>query len=301
MPDDFSFEQVVAGAGDAVIVTRAQPLDGPGPEIVYVNAAFSDLTGYRAEEVLGKTPRLLQGPQTDPGTRRRIREALAQGQPVRAVILNYTKTGTPYWLDLDIVPLREAAGRITHFAAIGRELARDRLPQEQLFELATTDALTGVHNRRYFLERGRTEFTRAMRLGRPLAVVAFDVDQLKAINDAYGHHAGDVVLQRVADTARTVLRQIDVLGRTDGEEFGLVLPEARLQEALAVAERLRTGIGRMPLMIGTTPLSVTASFGVAERRAGDSMFEALLARADRALAAAKAAGRNTVRSQAGGL
>ena len=117
-PYEFSFEQIVARANDVILVTQARPIDGAGPEIVYVNEAFTRLTGYAPEEVLGKTPRILQGPQTDPDARQCIREALARGQPVRIEILNYSKTGEEYWLDLNIVPLRNDAGEITHFAAI---------------------------------------------------------------------------------------------------------------------------------------------------------------------------------------
>jgi len=297
----FSFEQIVASANDVVIVTKAQPIDDAGPEIVYVNAAFTRLTGFTSEEMLGKTPRILQGPKTDAETRQRIRDALAHGQPVRVEILNYAKTGGEYWLDLSIVPLRDAAGAVTHFAAIGRELAQSKQPEEQLFQLATTDALTGTHNRRYFFERARTEFMRATRLGRPLTVVTFDIDNFKVVNDTHGHDAGDKVLLRLVETARTVLRQIDIFGRTGGEEFALVLPEAQLPEAIAVAERLRAAIVRTPINLGTKSLTVTASFGVAERRAGDNAVDALFARADRALSAAKAAGRNTVRSHVGAV
>jgi diguanylate cyclase (GGDEF)-like protein/PAS domain S-box-containing protein len=296
---EFSFEQIVASANDVIIVTKAQPIDGAGPEIVYVNEAFTRLTGYTAEEALGKTPRILQGPGTDPDARQRIHDALARGQPVRVEILNYSKTGEEYWLDLNIVPLRNDAGEITHFAAIERDLTQRKHEEAQLFQRATTDALTGIHNRGYFLERARSEFTRATRLGRPLAIIMFDVDQFKTINDTHGHEAGDKVLVRIVDTARSVLRQIDIFGRIGGEEFALALPEARLAEALSAAERLRAAIGRTPVTIGAKKLAVTASFGVSERRAADTAIEALLTRADRALYAAKAAGRNAVHSHSG--
>ena len=298
-PNEFSFEQIVASANDVIIVTKAQPIDGAGPEIVYVNEAFTRLTGYTPGEALGKTPRILQGPRTDPGARQRIRDALTRGQPVRIEILNYSKTGQEYWLDLNIVPLRNDAGEITHFAAIERDLTQRKQEEAQLFQRATTDALTGIHNRGYFLERARNEFTRAARLGRPLAVIIFDIDQFKTINDTHGHEAGDKVLVRIVDTARSVLRQIDILGRIGGEEFALALPEARLAEALSAAERLRATIGRTPVTIGAKKLTVTASFGVSERRPADTTIEALLTRADRALYAAKAAGRNTVHSHSG--
>ncbi|MFO7603515.1 MAG: ATP-binding protein [Gammaproteobacteria bacterium] len=117
------FEDIIANTNDIVIVTEAAALDEPGPRIVYVNAAFTRLTGYTAEEVLGKSPRLLQGPETDGDTRRAIRTALQAGEAFRGEILNFAKSGQRYWLDLQIVPLRDARQRITHFAAIERDLS----------------------------------------------------------------------------------------------------------------------------------------------------------------------------------
>jgi len=133
------FARIVENANDVIIVTRARPTSGDGPEIVYVNQAFTDLTGYSAEEVLGRTPRLLQGPGTNKDTTARIRTALERGEPVRTEILNYTKAGTEYWIDLNIVPLRNAEGELTHFAAIERDLtAQKRLQadRDRFFELS---------------------------------------------------------------------------------------------------------------------------------------------------------------------
>lgn len=119
---DFDFKDIIANANDIVIVTEVAPLDEPGPRIVYVNRAFTDLTEYTPEEVLGKSPRILQGPDTDPATRRRIHEALARNQPVREEILNYSKSGRRYWLDMNIVPLVDPDGGVRYFAAIERDL-----------------------------------------------------------------------------------------------------------------------------------------------------------------------------------
>lgn len=122
MKPDFAFEDIIANANDIVIVTEADPLDDPGPRIVYVNPAFTALTGYTPEEVLGRTPRILQGPDTDPDTLRRISAALHRHEPVREEILNYSKSGREYWLDMNIVPLVDADGGVRYFAAIERDL-----------------------------------------------------------------------------------------------------------------------------------------------------------------------------------
>ena len=122
MKKEFSLEDVVKFANDIVIVTEAHPLDEPGPRIVYVNKAFTDLTGYTPEEVIGKSPRILQGPESHPETRAEIRSALERKKSVRTVIVNYSKSGRKYWLDLNIIPLKDGNGQVTHFAAIERDL-----------------------------------------------------------------------------------------------------------------------------------------------------------------------------------
>jgi PAS domain S-box-containing protein len=120
-------ESVVVNATDAVIITDADPLDVPGPRIRYVNEAFTRLTGYRPQDVLGFTPRLLQGPQTDQAALRRIGVALRTGRHVREELVNYTAAGEPFWVDLSIVPVRGEDGIVTHFIAIQHDVTARRL------------------------------------------------------------------------------------------------------------------------------------------------------------------------------
>lgn len=120
----FSFAEIIGAANDIIIVTTAD-LDMPGPTIVYVNAAFTKLTGYSAQEALGHSPRMLQGPGTSRMAIRAIGIALRAGMATRQTVLNYGKSGEEYWLDLKIMPLRDSAGAITHFAAIQREVTAD--------------------------------------------------------------------------------------------------------------------------------------------------------------------------------
>ncbi|WP_184381969.1 PAS domain-containing sensor histidine kinase [Roseococcus suduntuyensis] len=123
----FPLEQVVAATQDIILVTAAD-LDTPGPTIVYVNPAFTELTGYPAEEVLGRSPRLLQGPGTDHDVLRRVTEDLHAGRVASATVLNYTRDGAPYWVEMRIVPLRDRRGAISHFAAIERVVSQAALP-----------------------------------------------------------------------------------------------------------------------------------------------------------------------------
>ena len=115
-------EAAVARLNDIVLITEAEPFDEPGPRIVYVNDAFERRTGWSREEVIGRTPRMLQGPATDRGTLDHIRAALDSWTPVRAELINYTKSGEPFWLELDIVPLADATGWFTHWVAVERDI-----------------------------------------------------------------------------------------------------------------------------------------------------------------------------------
>ncbi|MCW5613177.1 MAG: PAS domain S-box protein [Rubrivivax sp.] len=125
-------EACVAQLNDVVIVTEAAPLDEPGPRIVFVNQAFEQLTGWRAAEVLGRSPRLLQGPATDAAERARIRHALAAGQPVRAELINYTRQREPYWIELGIVPVAVGGAEVTHMVAVQREISARKRSEAEL-------------------------------------------------------------------------------------------------------------------------------------------------------------------------
>jgi len=165
----------------------------------------------------------------------------------------------------------------------------------ELMRLATTDALTGLANRRTILERLEEEVERHRRTDRPLACILLDIDHFKRINDRFGHPAGDEVLRQVARQLQTGVRVYDTAGRYGGEEFLAVLPEADPEAGRLVAERLRALVaGEVRCGDGE---AVTASFGLAQYRKDESA-DALLARADQALYRAKEAGRNRVESEA---
>ncbi len=182
-----------------------------------------------------------------------------------------------------------------------KELARRR---EELLALSRTDALTGLFNRRYFEERLHEEFARSRRYGSPLSLVMLDIDHFKRINDTFGHPFGDHVLKAVAQTARSRLREVDLIARYGGEELIALLPETAPTDALRVCERVREAIESLGLEhLGPEGLArevrLTASLGVATVPATDlASAEALLMAADTSLYAAKGAGRNRVHQHA---
>ena len=158
---------------------------------------------------------------------------------------------------------------------------------------AITDDLTGLVNRRRFIEALDAEVERARRFASPLAIVLSDLDNFKQVNDEFGHHGGDVVLRAFADLIRSHVRDVDVSGRIGGEEFAILLPDTDRAGAALVAERMRRSLNSVAIAIDEASLKVAASFGVAELAAGQTGDD-LLRSADAALYRAKDEGKNRV-------
>ncbi len=156
----------VSNLNDIVLVTEVEPIDEPGPRIVFVNDAFERITGYTSAEALGRNPRFLQGEKTDPQALADIHQALTQRLPIRRQVVNYRKDGTEYWMDIDIVPVLNAAGKCTHFAAIERDITESKTLKESLnlFRIlmdGSSDAIEVIDpNSGRFLDVNKTAFTR---------------------------------------------------------------------------------------------------------------------------------------------
>lgn len=175
--------------------------------------------------------------------------------------------------------------------------------QQQLESAARTDYLTGIFNRRAIEDLAARAISAARRHGAPLSVVSLDVDHFKRVNDQYGHEAGDNALIEVVRRMREIMRAEDLVGRQGGEEFVVLMPDIGLDNARRAAERLRASFEDRPLLISDgerrVGVSLTVSVGVATLEPADQQFSHLLRRADRAMYAAKAAGRNRVMLDSG--
>lgn len=179
-----------------------------------------------------------------------------------------------------------------------KEITKQKVLEDQLHsrvatlsELALTDELTKVANRRCFVESTNTELGRCQRQDLPSALLLLDLDFFKSVNDLYGHQAGDEVLKVTANRIKKALREYDIFGRIGGEEFAVFLSETSPQTALQVAERVRSLLASFPIKAGQVELCITVSIGIALCK-GDSTFEDLYTQADSALYAAKRNGRN---------
>lgn len=179
---------------------------------------------------------------------------------------------------------------------IGSVMAANRSLVKRLRILADQDQLTGLRNRRAFLEAAHVQVDRLHQQQAHCAVLMLDIDHFKSVNDRYGHAAGDAVLAHFGRMLRDCLREQDVLGRMGGEEFAALLPHATAPEALATAERLRQHLAATPIPVPELqpPLYCTVSVGVTVEAISPACFDTLLAHADQALYLAKAQGRNRV-------
>jgi PAS domain S-box-containing protein len=188
-------EGSIARLNDIVIITEAAPFRAPGPRIVFVNEAFERRTGYSRDEVMGHSPRFLQG------RKRSGRSSIASAPPgamgaVRVDLINYTKAGEPYWVDLDVSPVWDDARRLTHWVAVGRDITERKTAEEKIQYLAFYDPLTQLPNRQHLLDRLNQAVGDGM--AREGALMFIDLDNFKVLNDTLGHQKGDLLLQQVA-------------------------------------------------------------------------------------------------------
>jgi diguanylate cyclase (GGDEF)-like protein/PAS domain S-box-containing protein len=205
------------------------------------------------------------------------------------------KDGSIRFMESDGRAIRDADGRVSKVVVVSRDITEQKRLEAELREMAATDMLTGLPNRRHFLAQLDQECARVHRDGEHSAsVLMIDIDHFKNVNDSRGHVAGDQVLRHLAAAMRQELRRVDTLGRRGGEEFAIILPGAGLADAELFADRLRRKVSESAATHEGCELPVTISIGVSEIRAADAGAVDVLGRADRALYRAKESGRNRV-------
>lgn len=263
--------------------------------ILDVNDAFCRMLGYNRETLLTKSLSDIDADQSSEQIGAHIRRLVAQGSE-RFETRHRHADGSAIDVEISVHHVPAEEGRLVCFSRDVRE--RKRMQQE-LEKRGNTDALTGLFNRRHFFGLAQAEFERYRRhpAANPIAAIMVDLDHFKAVNDSRGHLVGDLVLQEVARCLRDEIRLSDLLCRYGGEEFAVLLPQTRLDAAIALAQRLRERIAAGRVATEGGDVTITASFGVAALESGHvSTLESLLDCADRMLYAAKRAGRNRVRA-----
>jgi diguanylate cyclase (GGDEF)-like protein/PAS domain S-box-containing protein len=275
-------------AANSIIITDKNA------NIKWVNSAFTRLSGYSAEEAIGKnTKDLVKSNSQDKAFYQALWADILQGKQWRGELINRRKDGSLYHEELSIAPVKDATGEITHFIGIKDDISERKRMEEQLQKMANTDPLTELYNRRVFLEQLAQETARLARFNnQSAALLMLDLDYFKRINDTYGHSTGDEVLRKFASIVREISRTIDIPARLGGEEFAILLPGATKTDAMAMAERLRQKIANAVIQHKKGLVRITVSIGAAALSADDNGGDQVLSHADAALYKAKEAGRN---------
>jgi len=300
-------------ASEAIIITDVRG------DIQWANPAFTTLTGYELEEVLGVNPRILKSGIMSNAFYQGLWATIMEGEKWSGELWNLNKEGNLYSEEMHIAPVRSMDGQISNFVAVKHDITeRKRLEQEaerskqglvslnkellaaneSILRISQTDALTGLANRRTLDERMNHKMARAERLGSGFSVILGDLDHFKSINDEFGHLVGDRVLMAAAAVLAAEARPYDLPARFGGEEFLVILPENTLVDAMRYAQRVRAAIGELNVL--GIERRITMSMGISTWEHGDTA-SALISRADKALYEAKKRGRNRVVAQAGDM
>jgi diguanylate cyclase (GGDEF)-like protein/PAS domain S-box-containing protein len=263
-----------------------------------VNDTLCHITGYSRDELLNqkKNFQAITYPE-DLQNNLHLLERLSQGDINRYDLEKryIRKDGNVAWVKVSIALLRDADGNPMSLISAVQDITRLKSLQQELELRAHIDFLTGIPNRRYFMELAEHELARAQRYASDVAIFMLDVDFFKQVNDEHGHKAGDKVLQNIAQIMQSMLREVDVLGRIGGEEFAIVLPQTNQQRAIEVAERLRNQVANSKMLLDNgLSLNVTLSIGVAVMTPQHCDLDSMLGQADKGLYQAKAGGRNQV-------
>jgi diguanylate cyclase (GGDEF)-like protein/PAS domain S-box-containing protein len=261
--------------------------------ILVVNRAFEQLTGYSSEEVVGKTPRLLQSGRHDGRFYLEMWRTLLSTGVWRGEIWNRRKSGELYaeWLSISVVYDHEGAP--THYIGIFSDVTARKRDQEKILRLAQFDSLTDLPNRVLLLERLSQTIQAAVHKNTRVAVMFLDIDRFKEVNDSLGHHIGDMLLQTVGRRLETVTRHgQDTVSRMGGDEFVVIFPDVnQARELSKVAQKLLSCV-TPPISVDDHELTVTASIGIAIFPEDGSDAHELIRNADAAMYQAKNAGRN---------
>lgn len=261
-------------------------------KIERVNQAFTRLTGYTEDEVVGRNPGLLSSGRQTPDFYKQLWHSLTTDGHWQGEIWNRRKTGELFLEYLTITSIRDSEGEISHYAAIFSDITQRRQAEERLGYLATHDVLTNLANRMLFEERLTHAIVHAKRFGRKVAVMYLDLDRFKLVNDTLGHNAGDEVLKMVAERIVANERANDTVARMGGDEFALVLEEVDdVRDVGRVARKLLDEVGRA-IDIGDRQIFVTPSIGISIYPDDGTEAEDLILLADQAMYGAKSRGRN---------
>ncbi|WP_428607192.1 sensor domain-containing diguanylate cyclase [Sedimenticola sp.] len=269
----------------------------PNGVIEYVSPIVEKITGYRPEEVIGKTPRLFKSGRTDRAIYRELWHAIKSKQPWHGELENRRKNGEYYWESISISPVLNDHGELSAFVGISMDISERKQMEQQLKEMASTDPLTGIFNRRHFMQEVESQLAYSKRYGTPLAFMVIDIDHFKQLNDSGGHALGDEAILQFTAVTRETIRVVDIFGRMGGDEFAIAMPDTDTKAARVLAERLREKISHLTIANDLHSTRMTISIGLSAftgNGQSDESVNTLMHQTDRALYKAKRAGRNQI-------
>lgn len=260
--------------------------------ITKVNDAFTRITGYNADEAVGRAIAILASAQHEPQFYREMWHSIRQHDFWRGELTDLRKNGESYTVLLSISAVRDAAGQIQHYIGVFSDISQIKAHEAELDKVANYDPLTGAPNRRLLSDRLKQSIVHAVRCGKSCAVCFLDLDGFKAINDQHGHETGDLLLIAITERLRGVLRADDTLARIGGDEFVLLLAEIHTpEECTLILDRVLSVVSQA-LRIGELLIHTSASIGVSLYPQDNVDPDTLLRHADQAMYLAKEAGKN---------
>ncbi|NYS60873.1 EAL domain-containing protein [Halomonas salicampi] len=282
-------ERVIDSSLEGIIITD------PATRIEFINPAFTHMTGYALEDVVGKTPRILSSGRQDDAFYQQMWDTLKAHGYWRGEVWNRKKTGELYLELLTITAITNDDGETQHYAGLFTDITHIRENEQQIRHLAYYDVLTRLPNRRLLEDRITLAIRHAHRSDEPLAVIFIDLDHFKQVNDTLGHAVGDELLLQASERMQEKLREDDTLARLGGDEFIALLPGiGDFSEATRIAQRLIDTVSA-PYCINTHTFRIGCSLGVSLYPDDGDDSETLIQNADAAMYRAKKEGRNTYR------
>lgn len=280
---------VFDAANEAIIITDKHN------SIVTVNPAFTRITGYEKDEIVGNNPRLLSSGRQPKNFYQSMWKSLQEHGKWQGEIWNQRKSGDVYPEWLSISALKDDAGRIIRYVGIFTDIGAEIEAQQTIIQQANYDALTGLPNRNLFYDRLQQAMVKARRMHKLLGVMFIDLDGFKDINDSLGHSQGDIVLQQAAKHMIKVFRETDTFARFGGDEFTVLITDLESEtDVIAIAEKVLEAI-QTPIIVDAHEISITASIGISFFPNDGEDVETLLKHADSAMYTAKAESRNAYR------
>ncbi|MEE4659798.1 MAG: EAL domain-containing protein [Halieaceae bacterium] len=290
--DSAWIENCLNNLNDSILITEAEPFDEPGPRILWANEVFYKSTGYKPSEVIGKTPRILQGPLTDKSVLGSLSRALRNWEVCRVELLNYRKDGSTFWNEFEVCPVANESGWYTHWISVQRDISQRKRAEESLEKIALYDSLTGLPNRVLLSDRLDKAMSQARRRYKSLCVAFMDLDGFKAVNDSHGHSVGDQLLIALAERMSLSLRASDTLARIGGDEFIALIGDLEcVEHSNDIVSRLLKAASD-PVNISGTIVQTSASAGLTFYPDDGVDAEKLIRHADQAMYIAKQSGKN---------